>query len=69
MNNVLLCLILFVQLWNFRDGMFELTLRTQTETSLRGELKTLRDAVSAVQSELRALQHCALSRAHAGARK
>ena len=68
MNNVLLCLILFVQLWNFRDGMFELTLRTHTETSLRGELKTLKDALSSVQDELKALQHCAsLSHAHAHA--
>ena len=59
MNNVLLCMILFVQLWNFREGLLELALLRHTETDLRSELKALQQAVSAVQHDLKGLQQCA----------
>ncbi len=41
MNIVLLCMILFVQLWNFREGLLDLAFRRHTETGLRSELKDL----------------------------
>lgn len=59
MNNVLLCMILFVQLWNFREGLLELAVLRHTETDLRSELKALQQAVSAVQHDLKGLQQCA----------
>jgi cell division protein FtsB len=65
MNNVLLCMILFVQLWNFREGLLDLALRRHTETGLRSELKALQQAVSAVRDDLKTLQQCAVPRAHA----
>ena len=68
MNNVLLCMILCVQMWNFREGLLELALRRHAETGLRSELSSLHAAVSAVQDELKALQQCA-SLPHANAHK
>ena len=68
MNNTLLCMILCVQMWNFREGLLEMALRRHTETGLRSELRTLHVAVSAVQDELKALQQCA-SLPHANAHK
>jgi hypothetical protein len=66
MNNVLLCMILFAQLWNFREGFLELALLRHTETGLRSELKTLQEAVAVLQHDLKGLQQCAsLPPAHA----
>jgi hypothetical protein len=42
MNNILLFMILFVQLWNFRQGMFEMTMLKNTESTLRGEIDNLK---------------------------
>ncbi len=42
MNNILLFMILFVQLWNFRQGMFEMTVLKNTESTLRGEIDNLK---------------------------
>lgn len=56
MNNILLCMILLAQMWNFREGMFELAVLRHTETSMRSEFMILKQTVSEVQYELKTLK-------------
>jgi hypothetical protein len=56
MNNILLCMILIVQLWNFRAGMFELAVLKHAETSMRSEFVVIRRSISELQYELDTLK-------------
>jgi hypothetical protein len=52
MNNILLFMILFVQLWNFRQGMFEMTVIRNTESTLRGEIDNLKIELEVLKKSL-----------------
>ncbi len=52
MNNILLFMILFVQLWNFRQGMFEMTVLRNTESTLRGEIDNLKIELEVLKKSL-----------------
>jgi len=52
MNNILLFMILFVQLWNFRQGMFEMTVLRNTESTLRGEIDNLKIELEVLKKNL-----------------
>lgn len=56
MNNILLCMILIAQIWNFREGMFELTVLKHRETSMRSEFVMIKQTVSELQYELETLK-------------
>lgn len=56
MNNILLCMILIAQIWNFRQGMFELTVLKHRETSMRSEFVMIKQTVSELQYELETLK-------------
>jgi hypothetical protein len=45
-------MILFVQLWNFRQGMFEMTVLRNTESTLRGEIDNLKIELEVLKKSL-----------------